>query len=140
MGVEERRLQIPAVLEQIVAACNFVVEVAQDAGLDDDGVYHCQLSVEEICTNIIEHGYESGDESKVIDIVCQRHSDRFVITIVDDAPQFNPLELSDPDPSVPLWERKKGGWGVYFVKKFMNDVRYHYESNRNHLTLQKRIN
>jgi len=139
MNLEERRLQIPATMDQVAIACDFVAEVARDAGLDDDGVYHCRLSVEEICTNIIEHGYGSNASGEVIDIVCRYSPQRFVIRVFDDAPRFNPLELSSPDPTTPLWERQSGGWGVYFVRKFMNNVEYRYEGQRNQLVMQKHI-
>lgn len=137
MGIEEHRLRIPANVDKIASACEFVADVAQLAGLDDDAVYHCQLSVEEICTNIIEHGYGFDATDEVIDIVCTIKPNQFVIVIVDDAPAFNPLELPDPNPDTPLWEREGGGWGVYFVKKFMNSISYRYQNNRNQIILEK---
>jgi anti-sigma regulatory factor (Ser/Thr protein kinase) len=140
MELKERRLTIPATLTELEGACNFVGEAAHAAGLDEDGVYHCHLSVEEACTNVIEHGYRFDSANNIIDIICQPHVDRFTITIIDDAPPFNPLMLPEPDPSAPLWERQGGGWGVYFVKQYMDRVSYHYEGKRNHLILEKMLN
>jgi anti-sigma regulatory factor (Ser/Thr protein kinase) len=139
MDVRERRLTIPGVLEQIRTACEFVAEAAQNAGLDDDGVHHCYLCVEEICTNIVEHGYGHNGANKTIEIVCQQSYPFFTIVIIDEAPQFNPLELPEPDPGTPLWEREAGGWGIYFVKKYMDAVRYRYANYRNHLMMDKRM-
>lgn len=138
MGTQEYHLTIPAVLEKIEAACEFVSKIARSAGMSDDAVYHCYLSVEEICTNVIEHGYHYQGQDKAIDVHCTVEPQQLTITITDDADPFNPLTLNDPDPTAPLTERHGGGWGVFFVKKYMDSVRYSYTNKRNHLIMQKR--
>jgi serine/threonine-protein kinase RsbW len=135
----ERRYTFAARLENVEAACDFVAEVAGAASVDDDGIYHCRLSIEEICTNVIEHGYGFDHPSAEIEIVCRTFSDRLEVTVIDDAPPFDPLSLPPPDPKMPLWERQGGGWGVYFVKKFMNSVSYANVHGRNHLTMVKAL-
>jgi serine/threonine-protein kinase RsbW len=137
MGVKEKRLTIPATLEKVEEACEFVSNFAGDLGMSDDAVYHCYLSVEEVCTNVIEHGYKYKGDDQVIEVVCQPQSDHLRIVIIDDAVRFDPMVLNDPDPSAPLLDRGDGGWGVFFVKKFMNSVDYRYEKNRNQLILKK---
>lgn len=132
-------LTISAKLENIEAACDFVAEAARVSGLHEEAIYHCRLSVEEICTNIIEHGYASDDGTAVIDLYCDRLPAAFSITVMDDAPAFDPLSLPDPDPAKPLWERQGGGWGIYFVKKFMDRVTYARRNNRNTFTIEKKI-
>jgi serine/threonine-protein kinase RsbW len=136
---DERWLRIPGVLANVVTACDFVVEIAENAGLDERGVYHCRLAVEEACTNVIEHGYQFSGEDKVIDIVCHADSSQLTIVIMDDGPPYNPLNKTDPDPKTPLWERHEGGWGVAFIKKVMDSVDYSFEGSRNNLILGKRL-
>jgi anti-anti-sigma factor len=114
-----------------------VVEAAEAAQLDERAVYHCQMAVDEALTNIIEHGYAyEGDDSQ-IEIVCTTETERFLITIVDDSPAFNPLGHQAPDPAEPLDTRKPGGWGIYFIRKLMDDVQYEWAGNHNRLTLVK---
>jgi serine/threonine-protein kinase RsbW len=139
MGVQEHRHTIPALIEKVEEACEFVSTVAKSAGMDEEAVYRCYLSVEEVCTNIIEHGYHYDDGQNVIEIVCRPHADHITITIIDDAAPFNPLDRGDPDPSTPLMDRDRGGWGIYFVKQYMDRVSYSYEGERNQLTLEKRL-
>lgn len=137
MTVMERRLTIPAALQELASACDFVAEAAREAGLDEESVYRCHLSVEEVCTNVIEHGYRFTKGDKVIDIECRVYPDRFTVTIIDDAPPFNPLSQPEPNPTAPLWERESGGWGIYFVRQYMDSVAYEYRSNRNHFMMSK---
>jgi len=139
MMAQEHRLRIPAVLEEIETACEFVSDIAHAAGMGAEAIHQCYLSVEEICTNIIEHGYHFDGSQQVIDVVCERFPNRLIITIIDDAAPFNPLQYPSPDPAAPLAERVGGGWGIYFVKRYMNRVDYRYAQNRNHFTLEKQF-
>jgi serine/threonine-protein kinase RsbW len=135
----ESRLSINAVVEDIENACAFVSSKAREAGMDDEAVYRCYLSVEEVCTNIIEHGYHYAGGGSQIELLCRYSKLWFTIVIIDDAPLFNPLSRIDPDPSAPLMQRPSGGWGIYFVKKFMDQVEYCHCNNRNHLIIRKRL-
>ncbi|MGJ3240529.1 MAG: ATP-binding protein [Anaerolineae bacterium] len=138
MAERERRLQLPGKIEQVRAACDFVVKAAEDAGFSDDGIFQSQLAVEEIFTNIIEHGYGHQGDNKKIELVTEITDDALLISIYDEAPHFNPLELDAPNPKLSLWEREHGGWGVYFVRQYMDDVRYKLDGNRNRLILEKK--
>lgn len=134
----ERHLQISATLEQIQVACEFVAEAAREAGLDERAVYRCQLSVDEACTNIVEHGYGMHGADQIIDVYCQTDAaQRFLIHILDDSPAFNPLTLPPPDPQTPLEDRALGGWGIHFIKKLMDEISYSRIDNRNCLELVK---
>lgn len=136
---KKHRLTIPATVEKVEEACDFVSDVARSLGMDDEAVHRCYLSVEEICINIIEHGYRDRQKDEVIEVRCQHRNNRLVITILDDAAPFNPLDRPNPDPAAPLMERGHGGWGIYFVKKYMDRLDYRYARNRNQLTIEKRL-
>ncbi len=136
---EMSRLAIPARLEEIRQACDFVVEAAEQAGLDERAVYHCQMAVDEALTNIIEHGFAYHDDDSQIEIACRAERDRFLVTLADTSPAFNPLLHEAPDPSEPLDSREPGGWGIYFIRKLMDEVTYERANDRNLLTLVKFI-
>jgi anti-sigma regulatory factor (Ser/Thr protein kinase) len=139
MSSQKHTLRVPGDLPQVQVLCDFVMSVAQTMGMGDDGIYHCQLSVEEICTNIVEHGYHFDGAGKSIEVVCEQVGDRLRISIWDEAPPFNPLQRPDPKQHNSLDEIMPGGWGIFFVKKFMANLAYHYEDNRNCLTMEKII-
>jgi len=136
MKVRTNQITIPSTIEKIEEACEFVSAEARTAGLSEDAVYHCHLSVEEVLTNVIEHGY-NYEEDHVIDLKTEHHNSVFVISVIDDAEPFDPLAQPDPDPSTPLWERKEGGWGIFFVKKYMDQLDYQYDDGRNHFIMKK---
>lgn len=139
----ERHLSFKAIIDNIPPACDFVAEGAESAGLDERAVYHCQLAVDEACTNIIQHGLPFDDENSTpsIDITTGVDStNTFVIIITDPTSQFNPLHHEEPNPKARLEEREKeGGWGIYFIKKLMDAVDYRHDNGKNRLTLHKII-
>lgn len=135
----ERRIRIAGVLESVASACDFVEAEARRAGLDEQAAHNCCLSVDEACTNIVEHGYAASCRDCVIDISCHTDDGHFVITIVDNSPAFDPLTVPDPDTKSPLANREPGGWGIYFIKKLMDRVHYTYEGMQNRLVMLKRI-
>lgn len=139
MTVQERQFRITGVLENVSAACDFVVEQARAAGLDDRAIHHCYLAVDEACTNIIEHGYAHACGDCIIDVFCRIDDQALTITVVDDSPEFDPIAHPDPDPKAPLVERGVGGWGIFFIKKLMDGVAYSYEGDRNRLVMVKQL-
>jgi serine/threonine-protein kinase RsbW len=135
----KNRLVIRGMLEEIQQANKFVAQIAGQAGMSEDVIYNCQLAVDEICTNIIEHGYQLQGADKAIQVICGVQIPFFDITIIDEGPPFNPLNQLEPDPAVPLDQRGEGGWGIYFVKQMMDEVFYQRRDGFNHLLMRKRI-
>lgn len=139
---DERHLSFKPQLENIQAACDFVVQAAEAAGLDERSTYHCQLAVDEACTNIIQHGFSSDTEKPNGQINLMtgiEDSNTFLVAISDNSRAFNPITYKEPDPTQPLPEREIGGWGIYFIKKLMDTVDYRFTDGKNNLSLRKYI-
>ena len=86
MRPSTHRLVLKGELSEVRSACAFVVEIAKEAGLDEKSVYWCELCVEEVFTNIVEHGYhyEGADKRIVIDVEIQ--PGKLSVIFIDDAP------------------------------------------------------
>src|SRR5579859_2124693 len=134
----ERRLTIPGLLNKIPEAGDFVVQAAEAAGLDERAVYYCQMAVDEWCTNIIQHGYAEENARNRIIIFCQSGDHALSITITDDAPPFDPMDLPGDQPARLIEEREPGGLGWFFIRKMMDEVHYEYYDGHNTLTMIKR--
>lgn len=139
MYSQENRLTIMGRLDEIARARDFVVTIAREVGLNEKSIHHCALAVDETCTNIIEHGYQYQGHEKSIEIICLVQSVQFIISIRDEGPPFNPLLRTDPDPAATLEDREHGGWGIFFVKEFMDQVHYSRDGNYNQLTMSKSL-
>jgi serine/threonine-protein kinase RsbW len=135
--MSETRIVVPARYDRIKQLSDFVVEAARSAGLDESSVFHCQIAVDEACTNIIEHGYEGEDKGQ-IEIICHIEPGELTIELFDEAQAFDVTQVPDPQLDKALDDMTIGGLGVYFMKKTMNEVAFENKNGRNHLTLVKR--
>jgi serine/threonine-protein kinase RsbW len=124
--------EIPSVAEK-------VEELIESLGLSPTIVFNIQLALEELLTNIISYGYNDDSQHEIL-IRFQLNDDYIEITLEDDGIEFNPLLKEDPDLNQSIEERKIGGLGIYFVKQFMDDIKYQRKENKNILQIKKRIN
>ena len=95
------------------------------------------LAVDEVVTNIIQHGYRG--QPGEIDIEIERRPDAAVVYVRDQAPPFDPTRLPDPDITLPLEQRPEGGMGVYLARRSVDDMSHQVtDQGGNQLTLTKK--
>lgn len=129
-------IRLTGVMANVRKACAFVVQAVEAAGGTDNTRFHCELSVDEIFTNIVEHGYGENSDDQYVEIEVSNLGDCVQITIADDAPAFNPLSQSPPTlRRIMDDDHVGGGWGLSFVRKNMDHIHYHYHDGRNFLIL-----
>jgi serine/threonine-protein kinase RsbW len=96
------------------------------------------LAVDEVVTNIIEHGYRGRPGEIAIEI--ERKPDAVIVTVRDQAPPFDPTRLPDPDITLPLEKRPVGGMGVYMARRSVDGMTHQLTGQGgNQLTLTKNI-
>ena len=114
----------------------FVSRLAREHGFTEDDVNKISIAVDEACTNIIKHGYKFAKNEKItLDI--NRKGKEFEIVISDNGRQFNPNDISTPDMKEYLTHYRRGGLGVYLMKRIMDKVEFQFQPNRNQLRLVK---
>jgi len=128
---------VPARYDRIKQVCSFVVDAAHLAGLDESAVFHCQIAVDEACTNIIEHGY-TGEDKGDIEIVCYVDPGALKIELRDQAPPFDVTHVPDPELNRPIEETSIGGLGIFFMKRMMDEVSFEHSGGTNRLVMVKR--
>jgi anti-sigma regulatory factor (Ser/Thr protein kinase) len=114
-------LERPAHREHLRALVAVAVDAADAAGADEDVRHAVRLATEEVCTNIIMHGYgEAGDGR--IRVEADFDDYEIVIRISDDAPLLDLESVAAPDTGASAEERPIGGLGWYFVRSVMDGV------------------
>jgi anti-anti-sigma factor len=138
MATDRKTIQ-PATLESLAALREFVSDGCRQAGADGEVTYDLMLAVDEVCTNIITHGYD-GPAHGSITIDFGFDGDQIAITISDQGRPFDPGSAPPPDLRTNWQKRRPGGLGVYFLKLVADQITYETDAqNVNHLTLTKRI-
>jgi anti-sigma regulatory factor (Ser/Thr protein kinase) len=136
------RIQISATrdLAEIKRVSTLVEEFGQSNGLPSRMIFHVNLALDELITNLITYGYpdrEPGDGDIRIDLVLDAGA--LTTQLRDDGFAFNPLEAPPPDLDLPVEEKPIGGLGIHFVLTVMDDVQYRYEDGFNHLTMRQNV-
>ena len=96
------------------------------------------LALEEHLTNVLRYAYED-DLTHEIRVRVDLDRGYLVVEVEDDGKAFNPLQIPEADTSAPLETRPIGGLGVHLIRRFMDDVDYRREGNKNVLRLRKRL-
>ena len=115
-------LRLNANLSDLEDIRNFVEKYAHRLNVDPSATYDILLSVTEMVTNTIVHGYRG--ESGPIEIEISQQDDALVVFLRDEAPPFDPTQLPTPDITLPLEQRPVGGLGVYLTREFMDRMSY----------------
>ncbi len=134
-------LTVESRLESLPKISAFIDEAMQHYNVQNvKEVYAVQLSVDEACTNIIKHAYANKSDGKIV-IRCTlcKAPDKFVVEIMDWGCPFDPTTLPTPNTKSGLDERKEGGLGIFFIRKFMDEVSYRRSGDMNLLTIAKYI-
>jgi anti-sigma regulatory factor (Ser/Thr protein kinase) len=118
----------------------FVERACASAALDAEETLAVRLSIEEICTNVITHGYAGREEATgSISIDFSSCAEEVVATIEDHGATFDPADGPRPDLTSDAMERSIGGIGLHLVRSLMDEVRHEsVTGGGNRLTLVKR--
>lgn len=97
------------------------------------------IAIEEIFVNIASYAYENNEGDATIQVVMNEDPLSIEITFIDSGVEYDPLAKPDPNTSLKLMERQKGGLGIFMVKKSMDDMTYEYKDGKNVLTIVKNL-
>ena len=131
-----KELTIEARLENIEKAIDFIDHELQSKGCRVDVMQRIDLALEEMLVNISNYAY--GDSEGIAIVGISFPSEGLVqLDIRDRGVPYDPTQREDPDVTIPLKLRKKGGLGIYMTKMVMDEMIYRYEDGYNHIILRK---
>ena len=122
-----QRLTVPGRFEYLAQIAELVTRVARDAGLTDDDVFNVEMAVDEACSNVIEHAY--AQTAGEIELTCTiPEQGRLEVVIHDQGKPFDPAAVPEPEviDGASLDALPTGGLGLYFMRKLMDEVRFHF--------------
>jgi serine/threonine-protein kinase RsbW len=131
-------LKIESDLKHLEAAGNFLSQTMRQLGIHKPkDIFDVQLAVDEALTNIITHSYE-GQSGGAITIRCKLTAPKkFTVQLRDNGTPFDPKTVQNPDVDAPLEDREIGGLGIYFIKRYIQTVKYAANGKENELTMTK---
>ena len=127
----------PGRYENVVDICDFVMGIAQLSGFTAKDKYKIQLSVDEACSNIIEHAY-GGEGLGEIQCTCEVDEEALTIVLHDHGHPFDPSLVPEVEIKTCINDVKSGGAGLYLMRKLMDTVCFEFnQKDGNVLTMVK---
>ena len=139
-GKHMKELIIEAKRENLPTVLAFVDEQLEAAGCPMLTQTSIDVAVEEVFINIASYAYELESGTAVVQVTVMDDPLSVEITFIDNGNPYDPLKKEDPDITLPKQKRKKGGLGIFMVKKTMDNVTYEYKDGKNILTITKNLN
>ncbi len=137
-----KKLKISAKAENLRYMREFVTKYAPKMGLNPRQINHLKLSLDEACSNVIRHAYEGVDGKKRVLVVEMINAPKYVETrVIDWGKEFRPdIEaITSPDLNKYVQLKKKGGLGLFMIKKLMDEVERTRENDANVLIMRQNV-
>ena len=135
-----KELVVEADRKNLLEVQAFIDEQLEEVGCPMLTQTAIDIAVEELFVNIANYSYDQGKGVAVVQVSVHDDPLSVEITFIDNGKQYDPLAKPDPDTTLSVKERKKGGLGIFMVKKSMDNVQYEYKDGKNILTISKNLN
>lgn len=135
-----KSLTVPSSKDNLYEVQGFVEKCLKSCGVSPKALTQLELIIEEIFINISSYAYHPPGSGEV-EISCDVEKDvmKVTITFADEGPEFDPLEIGDPDVSKDVRDREPGGLGIFLVKRNVDGISYRRDGGRNVLTIEKSL-
>jgi len=133
----KKELKIKNDMAEVDKIRHFLKENLKELNLSDKEYYKIEVSLLEIVLNIIRYAYlqEEGN----IFIKTWQAEGKIFFEIRDNGIPFDPRKAEMPDIKELIKNKKVGGLGIFLSRKLMDGFEYKRESNKNILTMYKKI-
>ncbi len=124
-------------MREIEKVRHFLQKALKELKLSEEAFYLIELSILEMCINIVRYAYPEDKGDISIKIWYQR-GDLF-FEIKDWGIPFNPENIKEPDIQEMIDQNRTGGLGIFLSRKLMNGFEYKREKGQNILIMHKKI-
>lgn len=133
----EKSLTVKSDLIEIEKVRGFLEETLRDLSLSEEAYYLIELSLLEMCINIVKYAYPEGKGE--ISLKIWNQEEKIFFEIRDWGIPFDPRETPKPDVQEMVKQGQTGGLGIFLSRQLMNGFDYRREDNQNILLMYKSI-
>lgn len=135
--VKTEECRVPADIKYLEEMRDFVTHVGRKYGVPERILNSLRLAVEEAGTNIIRHAYRDWEGFITVRIYIRRKD--ITVSLIDQGHTFDLRKVRDPDLRRYVDIGKKGGLGIFIIRKLVDAIDYRKMEEGNELRLIKRI-
>jgi serine/threonine-protein kinase RsbW len=115
----------------------FLKEKLSGLSISEQDYYTIELSMLEICVNIIRYAYPENRGK--IRLKIWNDKNKLYIEICDDGIPFDPRSVEEPNLEKMISNGQKGGFGIFLTRKLMDGFDYQRKNGQNILTIHKTL-
>jgi serine/threonine-protein kinase RsbW len=131
----QNRIVLQSSLPDMSQIFGWVEALASQYEIVENVQFAINLCLEEAVSNVIRHGYE-GHAARCITVSFAVSGEgKFVFTVDDDAPPFNPLEAAELPTLDEQGEARIGGHGIRLIRGFADTLEYEPTPTGNRLRI-----
>ncbi|MDA0314072.1 MAG: ATP-binding protein [Bacteroidetes bacterium] len=132
------KLNLSCCTSALVELRSFLQLSLKDYGFSEMDRHQITLAVEEVCANLIIHSHACNPK-EIIYLEVKDLEKKLAIEITDKGDAFNLLEYEVPDLNQVIEEKRKGGIGIFLVKKIMDEIEFESINGENTCRLIKKF-
>lgn len=114
-------IELPSTPDSLYSVEEFILKIASELSIEEDKLYGIMLSVSEATTNAIYHANKQ-DPDKVVTVAVTVTEGSFTVSVKDQGPGFNPVNI--PDPTKPENLLKDSGRGLFLMKVYSRSLTF----------------
>lgn len=135
--ISKEQLRVPAHIDYLAELREFISSIGKKFRLPESMVKSFKLAIDEAATNIIRHAYRDVGEDGVITLRVIVRKESVTVCMIDQGKRFDPRNVKEPDLNRYVKIGKKGGLGIFIIRKLMDKIEYRTTSEGNELRLTK---
>ncbi|MCI0692549.1 SpoIIE family protein phosphatase [candidate division KSB1 bacterium] len=136
-NVVKEQLKVPAHVDYLADLREFVTRIGNKYGFSDRVVNAFKLAIDEAGTNVMRHAYRDTGGEGFITIRAIVKNNSLTICLIDQGKYFDPKHVKDPDLQRYVDIGKKGGLGIFIMRRLMDEIDYRKTEEGNELRLTK---
>lgn len=130
------KIKIPATLENLEKLMAFINNFTDKQGEADNRRKTIELACEEAFVNIFTYAYPANTPGD-IEVQCQvNDKGDIIIEIADSGKPFDLNAHPESDIARDVSKRRIGGMGSVLIKKFVDEIAYRRDQDKNFLTFK----
>lgn len=131
----KEQIKVPAHTDYLADLRDFITDLCTKHGFSDKVSNAFKLTVDEAATNVIRHAYKDREGEITLRAIVRKRS--LTLHIIDQGVYFDPNLVKNPDLNKYVQTKKKGGLGIFIMRKLMDEIDYRKTREGNELRVTK---
>ena len=133
--VIKEQWEFPAEIDYLGDMRDTVMEFGRQYGVSEQVINAFKLAIDEAGTNIIRHAYRDWDGKITLRVIIRDKT--ITVSLIDQGHNFDLRKVQDPDLQRYVDIGKKGGLGIFIIRRVIDKIDYRKTPEGNELRLTK---